>query len=99
VEPRKARSRTWFRAHRTFRSEDLWYFHTCEGIGVGPFRTEFEARIEASILNSLLKDADDQAAAVSAVREFLLDARTPGRELSALADYIERAPGFSARDC
>jgi len=88
-EPR----RTWFRSHRIFRSDSNWYFHTREGIDVGPFASEFEAQVEASILKSLLKDAESQSAATAMVREFLLDS-TATSNLQAFTDYVEKEGRF-----
>jgi Domain of unknown function (DUF6316) len=85
--------RTWFRSHRVFRSDSNWYFHTREGIDVGPFNSEFEAQVEASILKSLLKDVDSQAAATAIIREFLLDS-TPSCNLQSFTDYVEREGRF-----
>ena len=64
--------RTWFRSERIFRSNGEWYFHTSEGIDVGPLRSEFEAQIEPSILKNLRK-GKLHSAAVGAIKEFILD--------------------------
>ena len=85
---------TWFRSHRIFRSDAHWYFHTREGVDVGPFRSEFEAQVESSILKNLLKDVSDRPAALAAIREFVLDARTDSRNLTAFTDYVEREGRF-----
>ncbi len=54
-----------FRGKRVHRRNSLWYFHTREGISVGPYHTIFEAEVEASILSNLLREAnEDQAGAV-----------------------------------
>lgn len=68
----------------------MWYFHTREGIDVGPFRSEFEAQVEASILKNVLRTAASPAMAISAIREFLLDARTLSCDLKAVADCVEK---------
>ena len=86
-------ARTWFRSHRIFRSDSSWYFHTREGIDVGPFASEFEAQIEASMLKSLLKDASGNSA-IATVREFLLDAGTSSCDLTGLTDYVEKEGRF-----
>jgi hypothetical protein len=88
-EPRRTR----FRSHRIFRSDSNWYFHTREGIDVGPFASEFEAQVEASILKSLLREAQSTAAAIAMVREFLLDS-TSSSNLQGLTDYVEREGRF-----
>lgn len=80
--------KVFFRSDRIFRSNDSWYFHTREGIDVGPFQTEFEAQVESSILKNILKDAKNKDAALSTIREFLLDARTSRSDLSGFTDYL-----------
>jgi hypothetical protein len=87
-------SRTWFRSHRTFRANDSWYFHTREGIDVGPFASEFEAQVEASILKHLLKNAASPSAAASAIREFVLDLARESGDLKGLVNYIEKEGRF-----
>jgi hypothetical protein len=80
--------KVFFRSERIFRANGSWYFHTREGIDVGPFNTEFEAQVESSILKNILKDAKDRSAAIATIREFLLDARTSGINLSGFTDYL-----------
>lgn len=82
--------RTWFRSERVFLSAGQWYFHTREGIDVGPYESQFEAEIEAGMLKQMLREAiagqpDDQARRV--IREFVLDSYAMGRPL---------APSFGA---
>ena len=43
-------SRTWFRSDRVFLSDGKWFFHTREGVDVGPYESQFEAEIEAGML-------------------------------------------------
>ena len=91
---RNESARTWFRSHRIFRSDSNWYFHTREGIDVGPFRSEFEAQVEASILKNVLKDAPTPSAAIGMIREFVLDARTASCNLAGFTDYVEKEGRF-----
>jgi hypothetical protein len=86
--------KTWFRSDRVFRSDGQWFFHTREGIGVGPYKTRFEAEIDAGMLKSLLMDADP-GKAKSIIREFLLYADTAPAELtdSAFTDYVVEEAG------
>jgi len=86
--------KTWFRSDRVFRSNGTYYFHTREGIDVGPFASEFEAQVESSILKNVLKDARTKAAAISAIREFMLDARTSSSDLSSFTDYLVKERRF-----
>lgn len=82
-EPQK----TWFRSDRYFRSDDQWYFHTREGIAVGPYRTRFEAEADAGLLLSQLRDTPSEYA-LTAIRDFLMNS---GGEL----DYVND-PAFTS---
>lgn len=64
-------SKTWFRSDRFFRSDQYWYFHTREGIPVGPYRTRFEAEVDAGMLLSLLRDTPAEQAHTR-IRDFIL---------------------------
>lgn len=74
-------------SERIFRSSSGWYFHTRESIDVGPFKTEFEAHVEASILKNVLKEQPPELA-VERIREFVLDARTSLCDLRGSTDYV-----------
>ena len=87
------RAKTWFRSHRVFRSNEFWYFQTREGIDVGPFKSEFEAQVESSILKHVLNGAADEKEAIAAIREFLLDAPTASN-LKGLTNYVEKEGRF-----
>lgn len=87
-------TKTWFRSHRVFRANDSWYFHTRERIDVGPFASEFEAQVEASILEHVLEDATDRSAKIAAIREFVLDVSGASLDLQALTDYLEKEGRF-----
>ena len=88
------KQRTWFRSERVFRSNGSYYFHTREGIDVGPFPSLFEAQVESSILKNILAQAKSKDAAVTAIREFLLDARTASSNLSGFTDYVVKEGRF-----
>ncbi len=79
--------RTWFRCERFFRSNEQWYFHTREGIAVGPYRSRFEAEVDAGVLMAKLRDtATEHSQRV--IRDFLL---TSGGDL----DYVND-PAFTS---
>jgi hypothetical protein len=63
--------KTWFRSDRFFRSDEKWYFHTREGLSVGPYRTRFEAEVDAGMLLSILRDTPSEDTH-RAIRDFLL---------------------------
>jgi hypothetical protein len=78
--------KTWFRSERVFMSNGKWYFHTREGVDVGPYDSQFEAEIEAGMLKELLRECADAEAAgaeapLAVIREFVLDSYTMGRPL------------------
>lgn len=63
--------KTWFRSERFFRSNENWYFHTREGIAVGPYRTRIEAEVDAGMLMALLRDTPLEQAN-RAIRDFVM---------------------------
>lgn len=84
--------RTWFRSERVFLSDGRWFFHTREGVDVGPYESQFEAEIEAGMLKELLREMERGGAleddhALHVIREFVLDSYVMGRPL---------APSFGA---
>jgi len=91
---RNEKVRLWFRSERIFRSNGLWYFHTREGIDVGPFGTRFAAEVEASILKNILKEVPDEADARSRIREFVMTAEMAGQDLKGFTDYVVREGHF-----
>jgi len=76
------RPRTWFRSERVFLSNGRWYFHTREGVDVGPYDSQFEAEIEAGMLKELLRERAEAEGALSVIREFVLDSYIMGRPLA-----------------
>jgi hypothetical protein len=67
--------KTWFRSDRVFRSDGYWYFHTREGIDVGPYKDKFEAEVDAEMLKSLLVGASDSETQ-EIIARFMGDDRT-----------------------
>ena len=82
-------SRTWFRSDRLFRSNGSWFFHTREGIAVGPYKSQFEAEIDVGMLKTLLEDVDAERA-LMIVRAFMLDAEEAlgGLNADVFTDYL-----------
>ncbi len=75
--------KTWFRSERVFLSDEKWFFHTREGVDVGPYDSQFEAEIEAGMLKELLRErAAKGDASISVIREFVLDSYAMGRPLT-----------------
>jgi len=76
--------RLWFRSARVFASNGKWYFHTREGVDMGPYDTQFEAEVEAGILLELLKEsaAESGERIRGVIREFVLDSFAMGRPLA-----------------
>jgi hypothetical protein len=64
-------ARTWFRSERFFRVNEQWYFHTREGMAVGPYRSRFEAEVDAGLLLALLKDTPPEQAH-RVIRDFMM---------------------------
>jgi len=63
--------RLWYRSERIFRSDGRWYFHTREGIAVGPYVSQFEAEVESSLLTKRLRKEDDRETMVRIIQEFV----------------------------
>ena len=68
---RNESQKTWFRSDRFFRSNESWYFHTREGIAVGPYRTRLEAEVDAGMLMALLRDTPPEETR-RAIRDFVM---------------------------
>ena len=81
--------RLWFRSSRVFADNGKWYFHTREGIDMGPYESQFEAEIEAEMLKELLQENAPVEGADGVIRQFLLESFDMGRRL---------APGVKVSD-
>lgn len=66
---RNERPKTWFRSDRFFRSNEQWYFHTREGCAIGPYRTRFDAEVDAGRLLAILRNTPDEHA-MRVIRDF-----------------------------
>jgi len=78
------RNRTWFRSERVFSTNGRWYFHTREGIDVGPYESQLEAEIEAGMLRELIKNSQLEGEALAVLRDFILESFTLGRPLNVM---------------
>jgi hypothetical protein len=76
------RTRTWFRSDRVFLSDGKWFFHTREGVDVGPYESQFEAEIEAGLLRELIREGDGEESAIGLIREFVVESYAMGRPLT-----------------
>ena len=74
--------RTWFRSERVFLVDGRWFFHTREGVDVGPYESQFEAEIEAGMLKELMRERGSSNDALDVIREFVLDSYAMGRPLT-----------------
>lgn len=83
------RRRTWFRSDRVFLSNGQWFFHTREGVDVGPYDSQFEAEIEAGLLKELLRERTQKGeTSMAVIREFVLDSYAMGRPLTPTFDRV-----------
>ena len=76
--------RTWFRSERIFNCNGEWYFHTREGIDVGPYESQLEADIEAEMLRELIRNAHPHGEALSVLKDFILESFSMGRPLNVM---------------
>jgi hypothetical protein len=67
---RGEQSKSWFRSNRFFKVDDVWFFSTREGIDVGPFSNEDEAKKHESRLLSLLAQTETDEEAHLAIYEY-----------------------------
>jgi hypothetical protein len=93
VSRRNESAKTWFRSDRVFNCNGRWYFHTREGIDVGPYESQLEAEIEAGMLKELIKNSHIDGEALGVLRDFILESFTLGRPLNVMiaegAEHIE----------
>jgi hypothetical protein len=85
--------RTWYRSDRIFASNGNWFFHTREGVDVGPYESQFEAEIEAGMLKELLLGRAAEEEAMAVIREFVLESYLMGRPLSPQMAPKQSLPG------
>jgi len=76
--------KTWFRSDRVFNCNGQWYFHTREGIDVGPYESHLEAEIESGLLRELIVHANVQGDSLQVLRDFILESFTLGRPLNVM---------------
>ena len=83
--------RLWFRSERVYRCNGLWYFHTREGVDIGPYKTQFDAEAEVTMLKNILK-ATPIDRVLCVIREFMLESQAAGDGFnlseSAFLDYV-----------
>lgn len=90
VSRRNESGKTWFRSERVFNTNGRWYFHTREGVDVGPYESQLEAEIEAGMLKELIKNSQLDGEALTVLRDFILESFTLGRPLNVMiADGTE----------
>jgi len=80
-------AKLWFRSERFFRCNELWYFHTREGLAVGPYKTRTAAEVDSALLIEQLKVTPKEEA-IAVIRDFIMGM---GGEL----DYVND-PAFTA---
>jgi Domain of unknown function (DUF6316) len=96
VGRRDERSKTWFRSDRVFHTNGRWYFHTREGIDIGPYESQLEAEIEAGMLKELIKNSGVNGESLAVLRDFILESFSLGRPLNVMitdtAEHIVVSP-------
>lgn len=65
-----------FRTDRIFHSENDWFFHTREGVDVGPYSSKFDAEVEAALLQAVLSKTLPGTESLRIIREFVEDGRS-----------------------
>jgi hypothetical protein len=84
------------RSGRFVETEEGWYFKTREGIAVGPYPTEFDAEVCASLLTARLAQLDRNVDVRGVIRDFLSDPASGPRSAQFrkvdIVDWRERMP-------
>jgi hypothetical protein len=62
--------RNWYRSGRYFQADGAWFFSTREGIDVGPFETELEAKKHERRLVTLLERSQSAEEAFQIIHEY-----------------------------
>ncbi len=68
----------WERGDRVFYKDGEWFFQTRERIDVGPYKSQFEAEVEAGLLKELLAGVTDANRLEAIVRGFVIDSQPVG---------------------
>ncbi|XOV83035.1 MAG: DUF6316 family protein [bacterium] len=87
-------ARLWYRSERIFCVDSNWYFHTREGLDVGPYRCQFDAELEAGILTQKLRQTPE-AMIAQVIRNHMLDTQGGAGALNtaAFTDYLVEVGG------
>ena len=98
-QPTKVRDgeqpKLWYRNERTFCVDSAWYFQTREGVDVGPYKCQFDAELEASLLLQKLRQTPE-AQIRQVIRNHVLDAHSDAGTLNnaAFTDYLVESGGI-----
>jgi uncharacterized protein DUF6316 len=88
-------ARLWYRSDRIFCVDNDWYFHTREGLDVGPYRCQFDAELEAGMLLQKLRQTPE-AQIQQVIRNHMLDTQGGAGALNtaAFTDYLVEVGGI-----
>lgn len=70
------RRRLYFRSLRVSMRDGSWYVRTRERVDLGPFRSRFEAEVEAELLVDMLEQLGNSRDARIALQEFVQRSRS-----------------------
>lgn len=81
-----------FRSNRVFRSNGQWYFHTREGVDIGPFETLGEANNEVGLLVRRMGELSEECIS-GLIRERQLEAQVAAGTLEAqdFVSYVDES--------
>ena len=85
--------RTWYRSERIYHSRQGWYFHTREGIEVGPYTCRFDAEMDLEVLVKAL--AADPKSALQKIHAQTVSAQTGDymQSSTCYTDYVVEEGG------
>ncbi|MEE4280497.1 MAG: DUF6316 family protein [Pseudomonadales bacterium] len=87
-------ARLWYRCDRIFCVDNAWYFHTREGLDVGPYRCQFDAELEVGMLLQKLRQTPE-AQIHQVIRNHMLETQGGAGALNtaAFTDYLIEVGG------
>ena len=85
------------RTSRFYEADDGWYLRTREGISVGPYSSEFDVQLAASLLSPVLAQLDTTHDIIAAIHRFAQDpGYGPARAPLPGDDVVAEAPAAEA---
>jgi hypothetical protein len=86
---------SWSRSNRVFESQGKWFFHTREGIDLGPYTCQLDAQLVLDMLTTRLRRAPTKSCGALIRSEMLNAGSAPGALNSpSFTDYLVEVGGY-----